>query len=140
MTERGLIRRLVPFWLRLELVRIRNLPRFLRERRSVAWQKAARAEREEFRHSLAARCSPLQRKSGAVDPSLQAGKERNVSLASALIDGTVVESGETLSYHHLVGRPSRLRGFLPGLELRDERMSAGVGGGCCMVSNLLYLL
>lgn len=119
---------------------MRNLPRFLHESRIVASRKAAQAERQAFRYSLASRCSPLERKHGTVDPILQTGKERNVSLAAALIDGTVIEPGKTLSYHHLVGRPSRWRGFRPGLELHDEQMSAGLGGGCCMVSNLLYLL
>jgi len=44
------------------------------------------------------------------------------------------------SYHRLVGRPSRLRGFRVGLELQDSRESAGVGGGCCQVSNMLFQL
>jgi vancomycin resistance protein VanW len=71
---------------------------------------------------------------------LQRGKERNVALASRRIDGIAIWPGQVFSYHHAVGRPSLLRGFRPGLELHEGRLSAGIGGGCCAVSNLLYLL
>jgi vancomycin resistance protein VanW len=71
---------------------------------------------------------------------LQRGKEINVALAARAIDGVRIEPGACFSYHRLVGRPSRGRGFRLGLELQDQRESVGIGGGCCQVSNLLYWL
>ena len=93
----------------------------------------------EFGYLLAERSSPLRR-DPVRDEALQAGKEHNVSLAARALDGVVVRPTQLFSYHHLVGRPSRLRGFRPGLELHGERPGAGIGGGCCQLSNLLYLL
>ena len=88
---------------------------------------------------LAERRSPLRR--GLVkDERLQRGKEHNVALVASHLDRVLVAAGELCSYQQLVGRPSRLRGFRPGLELHQERPSAGIGGGACQVSNLLYLL
>ncbi len=74
------------------------------------------------------------------DERLQRGKERNVGLVARKLDGVVVAPSQVFSYQHLVGRPSRLRGFRLGLELHQEQAAAGVGGGCCQLSNLLYLL
>ncbi|HTQ09505.1 MAG TPA: VanW family protein [Fimbriimonadaceae bacterium] len=88
---------------------------------------------------LSERRSPLRR-AHVADERLQAGKEHNVALVAAKIDGIVIEPGKTFSFHHAVGRPSRLRGFWDGLELHSGVPSHGVGGGACQVSNLLYLL
>jgi vancomycin resistance protein VanW len=88
---------------------------------------------------LAEHSSPLLRV-GVTNEKLQKGKEQNVRRAASLIDAIVIEPGQVFSYHHVVGRPSRLRGFTVGLELHAGESSAGVGGGCCQVSNMLYLL
>jgi len=95
---------------------------------------------EGFPFELSRHESPMKRGDGDYDPELQRGKENNVALAAKAIDRTVVVPGGLFSYHHLVGRPSLKRGFLKGLELHGGQMAAGVGGGCCMVSNMLYLL
>jgi vancomycin resistance protein VanW len=140
------LRGLVPFALRVEIARLRRLPAWLVERPGIARTHARDdVSRARFAHVLARHASPLRRAypsgtQGAHDPVLQRGKERNVALAASRLDGLVVRPHEVLSYHHAVGRPSRWRGFRPGLELRDGRLSRGVGGGCCQVSNLLYLL
>jgi vancomycin resistance protein VanW len=136
---RGIVRRLLPFWLRLELARLRRLPAFLREHDGLTLPKASPFERLCFEHWLARHRSPLCRGSGA-DPRLQAGKEANVETAAYLIDGTLLAPGQVFSYLHTVGRPTRRRGFRRGLELHDDRMTAGLGGGCCMVSNMVYYL
>jgi vancomycin resistance protein VanW len=80
------------------------------------------------------------RRASVNDERLQAGKERNVTLAASRIDRVILQPGETFSYHRLIGWPSWIRGFRNGLELRDGKMSSGLGGGCCQISNLLYLL
>jgi vancomycin resistance protein VanW len=136
---RQLARRLVPFPLRVELVRLRGAPLRLLERRVVARERVAGAALAEHGFVLAERSSPLRREP-VRDERLQRGKERNVGLAVRSLDGVLVRPGQLCSYQHIVGRPSRLRGFVPGLELHGEQPGAGIGGGCCQVSNLLYLL
>jgi vancomycin resistance protein VanW len=140
MDARSLARRLIPFPVRLELLRLKRWPAWLVETPTIARTRLPPAERDRFQHLLARHESPLERTPGVVDPVLQRGKERNVALAAGLLDGLVVKPHEIFSYHRTVGRPTRLRGFRPGLELQNDRPSRGVGGGCCQVSNTLYLL
>lgn len=100
----------------------------------------AKGEAGMYPFQLARHVSPLKRETGPVDARLQRGKERNVALAAGKLDSIVIKPGQIFSYHHVVGRPSRLRGFRPGLELHGGEMQSGVGGGCCQISNMLYLL
>jgi vancomycin resistance protein VanW len=96
--------------------------------------------RADYPFVIAEHRTPLCRESAKAADPIQRGKERNVSLAASKIDGIVIAPGQVFSYHHAVGRPSRLRGFRYGLELQNGQMSKGIGGGCCSVSNLLYLI
>ena len=132
-------RELLPFALRVELRRLLHLPRVLLDAPRTARERLGPDDAAPFVHLLADGRSPLRRFEGPLD-RLQLGKEHNVALAAARLDGLVAWPGQILSYHAAVGRPSRLRGFRPGLELHDGQAGAGVGGGCCQVSNLLYQL
>ena len=129
--------RLLPFGLRVEGHR---LVRAFRDRIRRVDLASGRAPASGFAYRLAESRSPLERVAGALPDELQRGKEINVALAARSIDGVVIEPGQLFSYHRLVGRPSRLRGFRLGLELQDNEEAAGVGGGCCQVSNMLYWL
>jgi vancomycin resistance protein VanW len=140
MNARHVARRLLPFSVRLELLRLKRWPGWLVETPTIARTRLPAAGGLWFQHLLARHSSPLERASGAVDPVLQRGKERNVALAVGLLDGLLVRPHEIFSYHRTVGRPTRWRGFRQGLELQNDRPSRGVGGGCCQVSNTLYLL
>lgn len=75
---------------------------------------------------------------GAKDRALTAGKVHNLRLALRGIDGVEVAAGETFSFWRQVGRPSRLRGFVPGRELREGCLISSSGGGLCQLSNALY--
>ncbi|MHB1627224.1 MAG: VanW family protein, partial [Bacilli bacterium] len=44
----------------------------------------------------------------------------------------------TMSVWRLVGRPSKKKGYLPGMVLVNGEMRAGYGGGLCQLSNLIY--
>ncbi len=134
---RTIARLLIPRPLRIELLRLKRLPAWFLESGSVAWTRLSGSERGEFKILLARHASPLKRSDGEVPAALQLGKERNVALASGLIDGLLVRPYETFSYHRAVGRPSRFRGFWPGMELHDGKMAQGIGGGCCQISNML---
>jgi len=133
------LRAVVPHALRLEIKRLQRLPAWLVERPQIARRQLASPEWSAFGFLLASHSSPLRRP-GHCDERLQLGKERNVANASRRLDGILIETAQVFSYHHVVGRPSRWRGFVDGLELRDGRLASGVGGGCCQVSNLLYWL
>lgn len=133
-------RRLAPFGVRAEWQRLVRLPQSLFEARTLARSRAGEAERAQYPFLLAQHASPLERRSGLADPKLQAGKVKNVTRAAGLLDSLRVLPNQVFSYHRQVGRPSRLRGFVEGLELRDGQLSSGVGGGCCQVSNALYLV
>lgn len=84
--------------------------------------------------------TPLLRPLLGLDEQLQRNKVVNLRLAADRIDGVVLEPGKRMSFWKLVGKPSSRRGFLEGLVLDHGRLSAGVGGGLCQMTNLLYWL
>jgi vancomycin resistance protein VanW len=68
----------------------------------------------------------------------QRNKVRNLQLAITRLDGLILHPGETMSVWRLVGRPSKRKGYLPGMVLINGEMRAGYGGGLCQLSNLIY--
>jgi len=82
--------------------------------------------------------SLLLRKLAGTDMTLQLNKVKNLRIAVSLIDGTVVHPGETFSFWKLVAKPSRRRGFQPGLQLSFGKLTSMTGGGLCQLSNLLH--
>lgn len=135
---RLLRRTLIPFRVRLELLRVVRLPRWLLERRAVARTKASASEASGFDFLLAEHTSPLERVEGALAADVQAGKETNVTLAAGLLNGLVVDPNQIFSHHHAIGRTTKRRGFRKGLELRNGESEASIGGGLCQVSNSFY--
>jgi Uncharacterized vancomycin resistance protein len=70
---------------------------------------------------------------------LQYNKITNLRLATDKINGILIKPGETFSYWRLIGKPSYRKGYLDGLVLcADGTFKAGVGGGLCQLSNLIY--
>lgn len=130
------LRACIPYPVRVALVRVARWPGCAR-----SWKGSARshAAAEDYPVVLAEHRTPLRRGKKS-DERLQQGKEKNLAIASSRINGVTIESGEVFSYHSLVGWPTRLRGFQKGLELRNGELSGGIGGGCCALSNLLYLI
>lgn len=131
------LRRSLPRGVRVEGVRLRRVPTWVIERGRMATRPA---QVPTCAYTLAHHRSPLVRPGAEPDPVLQAGKEQNVRTVVRALDGAVIAPYQIFSYHHLVGRPARRKGFAAGMELHDERPVAGLGGGACKVSNLLYLL
>ncbi len=129
---------LVPFRVRLEILRLMRLPRWIIERPTIARRRASDEEGAGFDYLLASHTSPLERVPGSLATEVQLGKEHNVGLAARLLDRLIVEPNQVFSHHHTVGRTSRRRGFREGLELRNGEPTAGVGGGLCQVSNSFY--
>ncbi|WP_114993170.1 VanW family protein [Synechococcus sp. UW179A] len=73
-----------------------------------------------------------------VDLQLQHNKRRNLELAIARLDRVVLRPGDTFSVWKLLGRPSRSKGYLDGLVLKQGTIAQGPGGGLCQLGNLLF--
>ncbi len=84
--------------------------------------------------------SVLLKKLGESDMQLQINKVTNLRIAIRKIDGAIIKPGETFSFCKLVGRPTKRKGYLPGMELTFGEARAGIGGGICQVSNLIHWL
>lgn len=137
MSVRGWLRQVVPFPFRVAIARARGLRRWRREAGTFCYP---RRPADAYPCVVAEHRSPLRRAGTTYDEALQRGKETNVALAAQLIDGLTLAPGAVFSYHHAVGPPTRRRGFVMGAELQDGSLQPGIGGGCCQVSNMLYVL
>lgn len=82
--------------------------------------------------------SLLIRKLGTTDMKLQYNKIKNLKLATAAIDGVILQPGETFSVWRLVGEPTAQKGYVEGLLLAHGEAKVGIGGGLCQLANLLY--
>jgi vancomycin resistance protein VanW len=82
--------------------------------------------------------SPLLRKLSNVDMWMQHNKITNLRLAVQQMNGLLIQPGETFSYWRTIGRTSRRKGYVDGMVLFHGQVRAGVGGGLCQLSNLIY--
>lgn len=73
-----------------------------------------------------------------VDMYLQENKRTNLRLVIKKIDKTIIGSGQTFSLWKLVGRPTKAKGYLEGLVLKQGKIDKGIGGGLCQLGNLLF--
>lgn len=112
--------------------------------RQIAWRCSSKryarlvagADRLPFRYLK--HTSKLIRKLGDSDLALQHNKVINLKLAVAAIDGLIIAPGEHFSFCRLVGRPTRKRGYVEGMELSFGEARRGIGGGICQLSNLIH--
>ncbi len=82
--------------------------------------------------------STLRKRLGETDPQLQENKITNLRIALATMDGIIILPGQIFSFWGCVGNPTADKGYLDGLELSDQGIGQGVGGGLCQLANLLY--
>ncbi|MEG6523482.1 VanW family protein [Desulfotomaculum sp. 1211_IL3151] len=90
-------------------------------------------EYEHFCHS-----TPLLRKLKDVDMYLQYNKITNLKIAVPKVNHVTIHPGETFSYWKRIGRPTKRKGYLKGMVLQNGTFKAGIGGGLCQLSNLIY--
>jgi len=114
--------------------RLRHEAQWLTLRRGLARTRCSQA----FPHIVASHATPLMRVLPGVDMQLQRNKVVNLRIAADRLDGVVLRPGERLSFWRLVGAPSPRRGFVEGLVLDHGRLTTGVGGGLCPMTNLLF--
>ena len=75
-----------------------------------------------------------------VDMQYQYNKIINLKIAVKKLNGIVLHPGEIFSYWKLIGKPSARKGYVNGMVLTGGRVSPGIGGGLCQMSNLIYWL
>lgn len=80
----------------------------------------------------------LRRKLKDVDMWMQENKIINLRIAAARLDGLLLRSGEVFSYWYLIGKPTKRKGYVDGMILSNGGFCAGVGGGLCQLSNLIF--
>lgn len=68
------------------------------------------------------------------------GKLHNIDRAAQTLNNLSVPAGATVSFWHLIGRPSARRGYRTGRAIIGDRLSSDIGGGLCQVASLLYEL
>jgi len=73
-----------------------------------------------------------------VDMYLQHNKRTNLEIAITHIDKLVIAPGQTFSLWKLVGRPTKKKGYLEGLVLKQGQIAKDIGGGLCQLGNLLF--
>jgi len=71
---------------------------------------------------------------------MQHNKVKNLAIAIQPLDGLLIGSGETFSFWRRVGRPTKRKGFVEGMELSRGEASSGIGGGICQIANVLHWL
>ena len=73
-----------------------------------------------------------------VDMYLQENKRENLKLALTHINEIVIKPNEVFSIWKLVGRPTKRKGYLEGLVLKEGKIAKDIGGGLCQMGNLLF--
>jgi len=64
--------------------------------------------------------------------------KRNIAMACARLDNTVIKSGSIFSFNDTVGEGSAKNGFADGRVLYRDRVAYEPGGGICQVSSTLF--
>lgn len=84
--------------------------------------------------------SVLFRTLGDSDIRLQEQKVKNIQRAIDDLQGLIIRPGEIFSLWHVLGRPTRKKGYVDGMLLSNGRVVEGLGGGLCQLSNFLCWL
>lgn len=108
---------------------------WLRMNRMFAREKAEPLEYLSYRHQ-----TPLLRKLKDVEMQLQYNKIVNLKLAAGCLNGVIIRPGQVFSYWKLIGKPTRRKGYIEGMVLHNGTFGAGVGGGLCQMSNMIFWL
>lgn len=73
-----------------------------------------------------------------VHPLYERGKRANLLLAAPAFDGLVLTPERPLSFWRTLGPATAERGFQHGMELQAGCIVPSIGGGLCLLSNLLF--
>lgn len=93
---------------------------------------------EKLSHIVFKHRTPLLRQLKDVDMQLQYNKITNLKIAAQKINRIVIQPGETFSYWKTIGATTKRKGYVEGMILHYGKVTTGVGGGLCQLSNLIY--
>lgn len=111
--------------------------------RKLLWLKMNKTfsstyQQEKLPFSYFSHKTTLLRKLRDLDMWLQYNKIANLKIAAKKLNGVLIQPGETFSYWKLIGKPSKSKGYIDGMVLRNGSVRAGTGGGLCQLSNLVF--
>lgn len=117
--------------------------KYYRLKRYIDWyaggtQYATKKESRVLPHVIFTHRTPLLRELKNVDMWLQHNKVVNLKIAAPKLNQVVIRPGETFSYWRLLGNTTRGKGYVEGMILFYGRVTTGIGGGLCQLSNLIY--
>lgn len=99
---------------------------------------AEKLEQDPLKYRIFTHKTPLFRQLKDVDVWYHRNKIVNLRIAVQQLDGLLIRPGETMSYWRTIGRPTRRKGYVDGMVLFYGGFKAGLGGGLCQLSNLIY--
>ena len=82
--------------------------------------------------------TPLYRQLRDVDQWLQDNKVINLKIALKKINNIIIKPSETFSYWYTIGKPTKRKGYVPGMILQNGGFTSATGGGLCQLSNILH--
>lgn len=80
----------------------------------------------------------LLRRLKDVDMWMQQNKIVNLRIAAKQLNGVILRPGEVFSYWRLIGNPTRRKGYVDGMVLKNGTFAPGIAGGLCQLSNLIF--
>ena len=87
---------------------------------------------------LSERSSPFLREGAGTSSVDVFGKKQNLRVACDAVNGLVIPVGGVFSFCRTVGPTTSARGFVPGMEMQDQKLTRSPGGGLCQLANLLF--
>jgi len=130
------VKRLIPYAVRVELRRAARSVRCLCESPKPATRRLQ--DVSAYPHLLVGHSAKLVRQVAPDLMPLQLNKIENLRLACDRMDGLLLRPGELFSFCRLIGRTSRRRGYLDGLEMQRGELTAAPGGGLCQLADLIF--
>ncbi|MFT9848816.1 VanW family protein [Aneurinibacillus sp. REN35] len=117
--------------------------KFYRLKRYVEWylsgkRYATQKEQTTLLYVMYTHETPLLRELKDVDMWLQHNKVTNLKIASQRLNHLIIKPGETFSYWRLLGNTTKRKGYVDGMILFYGKVTTGIGGGLCQLSNLIY--
>ena len=99
---------------------------------------ALKKDENVLKHVIFTHKSLLHRELKDVEMWLQHNKVKNLNIATKAINKIIIRPGETFSYWRLIGNTTKRKGYVEGMILHYGKVTVGVGGGLCQLSNLIY--
>lgn len=98
----------------------------------------SKKQKEPLKHVVFSHKSLLHRQLKDVEMWLQDNKVQNLKIATQAVGNIIIRPGETFSYWRLIGKTTKRKGYVDGMVLHYGKVTVGVGGGLCQLSNLIY--